>query len=384
MKEKLILDLYNSKCIQFGDFKLKSGKTSPIYIDLKNVISYPYILNTIVEIIYNKIKLLDYTHIMGIPYGGIPFASVLSSRYNIPMLMMRKETKKHGLKKLIEGEYTPYSKLIIIEDTITTGSSLKHFITQFEKINLKPQAIITICDRRTNFELLSDYRVMSILTIDDIVSVLYKNKFIEHSIYRELYLGTGPRVSGSFVPNNLHMLSKLLEIIKLKQNKTCYIIEYTNYDQIIDFIDKYKNDFCILKLFTATIEHFSYDKAKHLKKLSVENHFLIYDGYNFNTSKNIFFNEITLNTKFYDWVDLINISFTHDDEIFKTINHINKVHNKNISVVYESMEDSIKIKSLMKDIVLCTSSIKLQNIFTIGYKNSDIHYKIISNEYLKT
>ena len=118
MKEKLILDLYNSKCIQFGDFKLKSGKTSPIYIDLKNVISYPYILNTIVEIIYNKIKLLDYTHIMGIPYGGIPFASVLSSRYNIPMLMMRKETKKHGLKKLIEGEYTPYSKLIIIMEAI--------------------------------------------------------------------------------------------------------------------------------------------------------------------------------------------------------------------------------------------------------------------------
>ena len=180
------------------------------------------------------------------------------------------------------------------------------------------------------------------------------------------------------------MLSKLLEIIKLKQTKTCYIIEYTNYDQIIDFINKYKTEFCILKLFSATIENFSYDKAKHLKKLSVEHHFLIYDGYNFNTSKNIFFNEITLKNKFYEWVDIINISFTHDDEIFKTINHINKIHNKNISVVYESMEDCIKIKSLIKDIVLCTSSIKLHNIFTIGYKNSDIYYKLISNEYLKT
>ena len=379
MKEKLILDLYNSKCIRFGDFKLKGGKTSSIYIDLKNVISYPYILNTIVEIIYNKIKLLNYTHIMGIPYGGIPFASVLSSRYNIPMLMMRKETKKHGLKKLIEGEYTSYSKLIIIEDTITTGSSLKHFITQFEKINMKPQAIITICDRRTNFEILGDYQVMSILTIDEIVSVLYKHKFIEHKLYRELNLGTGSIVSESFVPNNIHMLSKLLTIIKLKQNKTCYILEYTNYDQIIDFIDKYKNNFCILKLFTATIENFSYDKAKYLKKLSIDHHFLIYEGYNFNTSKNIFLNEITLNTKFYDWVDIINISFNHDDEIFKTIDYINTVHKKNISVVYESIEDSVKIKSLMKDIVLCTSSIKLRNIFTIGYKNSDILYKLINN-----
>ena len=371
MKEKLILDLYNKKCIQFGEFKLKSGKTSPIYINLKNVISHPYILNTIVELIFRKTEFKEYTHIMGIPYGGIPFASVLSSKYNIPMIMIRKETKKYGLKKLIEGEYTSDSKIIIIEDTVSTGSSLKHFITQLEKINLKPQAIIAVCDRRKEAGLLGDYDVLSIITMNDIVSVLYKNKLIEHNIYRELYNGKKTIATKPFITNNI-MLNKLLEIIKTKETMYCYVIEYTNYESIIDFIHKYHKRFCILKLFSVTIEHFSYEKAKHIKELSIEYNFLIYEGYNFNTSKTIFLNEITLNNKYYEWVDIINISFRHEDEVFNSINYINTCYNKNMSVVYESIEDSSKIKHLLKNIIIGTTMIKFKNIFTIGTKKSDI------------
>ena len=375
MKEKLILDLFNKKCIRFGEFKLKSGKTSPIYIDLKNVISYPYILNTIVELIYNKITLIDYTHVLGIPYGGIPFASVLSSKFSIPMLMMRKEIKKYGLKKLIEGEYNSYSKLIIIEDSITTGSSLKHFIEQLDKINIKTVSIITICDRRTDFNLLRDYNIRSILTIDDIVSVLYKNKMIEHKIYRELY-NKNEHVKSHFDSGNNHMLNKLIDIIKQKQTQTCYIIECTDYKEIIEFIKKNHHTFCILKLFSSTIEHFSYDKAMYLKKLSIEYNFLIYEGYNFNTRNTIFFNEITLNNKYYEWVDIINISFRHDDDIFKTIDYINTKYTNKISVVYESIEDTPKIKKLLKDIAIGTTIIKFKNIFRFGYRDCDIFYKI--------
>jgi uridine monophosphate synthetase len=374
MKEKLILDLFNKKCIRFGEFKLKSGKTSPIYIDLKNVISYPYILNTIVELIYNKITLIDYTHVLGIPYGGIPFASVLSSKFSIPMLMMRKEIKKYGLKKLIEGEYNSYSKLIIIEDTITTGSSLKQFIEQLDKINIKPVSIITICDRRTDYKLLSNYSIRSILTIDDIISVLYKNKMIEHKIYRELY-NKNEHVKTHFDSGNNHMINKLIDIIKQKQTQTCYIIEYTDYNNIIDFIKQNNKKFCILKIFSSTIEHFSYDKAMYLKKLSIEYNFMLYEGYNFNTRNTIFFNEITLNNKYYEWVDIINISFRHDDDIFKTIDYINTKYTNKISVVYESIEDTPKIKNLLKDIAIGTTNIKFKNIFRFGYSDCDIFYK---------
>ena len=374
MKEKLILDLYNKNCIQFGEFKLKSGKTSPIYINLKNVISYPYILNTIVELLYEKIQLLDYTHILGIPYGAIPFSSVLSSKYNIPMLMMRKETKKYGLKKLIEGEYTPSSKLIVLEDTITTGSSLKFFIEQLEKIELTPLSILTICDRRTDFELLGNYKVISIFTISDIVTVLYKNKLIEHSIYRELYNPVENKKI-NFKTNNQTNIDKLINIIKTKQTQVCYVFDSTDFELLVDFIIDNYNNFCILKIYSNIIEQFNSEKATILKELSKKYNFLIYDGYNFNTSKKIFINEITQNYKYYEWVDIINLTFNHDDEIFTSINYINKTHNKTISVVYDGTEGTTKIKHLLKDIVLGTSQINFKNIFKFGEKNCDIYYK---------
>ena len=99
---------------------------------------------------------------------------------------------------------------------------------------------------------------------------------------------------------------------------------------------------------------------------------MIYEGYNFNTSKTIFLNEITLNNKYYEWVDIINISFRHEDEVFNSINYINTCYNKNMSVVYESIEDSSKIKHLLKNIIIGTTMIKYKNIFTIGTKKSDI------------
>tara|TARA_B100000787_G_scaffold168197_1_gene156487 strand:- start:1765 stop:2922 length:1158 start_codon:yes stop_codon:yes gene_type:complete len=374
MKDKLIIDLYNKNCLQFGEFKLKSGKTSPIYINLKNVISYPYILNTIVELLYEKIKLIDYTHVLGIPYGAIPFASVLSSKYNIPMLMMRKEMKKYGLKKLIEGEYTPESKLIVLEDTITTGSSLHSFIEQLETINLKPVSVITICDRRTEFKLLSNYTVLSLFTIDDIVRVLYKHKLIETKIYRELYSGENP-TKIPFIPNNPINISKVIDIITLKQNQMCYIVEYTDYELLEDFVENNYNKFCVLKIYSNTIENFTPEKGRRLKTLALKYNFLIYDGYNFNTSKNTFFNELTLNNKFYEWVDIINVTFHHDDEVFKTIKFINHTQNKNIAVVYEGLESTTKIKHLLTDIVIGTTRVRLQNVFRFGYNNCDIYYK---------
>ena len=101
--EQLILNLFDTGCIQFGKFTLKSRVVSPIYIDFKAVVSYPEIVNDIVNLFGERMKTLNllYSRLCGVPYGGIVFTSLLSQSTGKPMLIVRKEAKKYGMKKLI-------------------------------------------------------------------------------------------------------------------------------------------------------------------------------------------------------------------------------------------------------------------------------------------
>ena len=100
--EELILDLHSCECIQFGKFTLKSKVVSPIYIDFKAVVSYPKIVSNIVDKFIRKIECInpDFKSICGVPYGGIVFSSLISNKLNVPMLIVRKEVKKYGMKSL--------------------------------------------------------------------------------------------------------------------------------------------------------------------------------------------------------------------------------------------------------------------------------------------
>ena len=99
MIDKIILQLYDMGAIKFGKFTLKSGLSSPFYIDLRETVSFPLLLKEIAEALWSKIAHLQYDRICGVPYTAIPFASTLSILHEKPMVMRRKEAKEHGTKK---------------------------------------------------------------------------------------------------------------------------------------------------------------------------------------------------------------------------------------------------------------------------------------------
>ena len=121
----MISEFIEKGLIKQGEFVLKSGEKSNMYIDLKSIISYPELHKKVSDELIKKFNPdLKYNTLCGTPYGALPFTSYISISQNIPMVLLRKEKKKYGTCKRIEGVYNRNNKVILLEDVVTTGESV--------------------------------------------------------------------------------------------------------------------------------------------------------------------------------------------------------------------------------------------------------------------
>ena len=115
--------------IKFGVFKLSSGKASPYYIDLRVIPSFPDAFREIcdfyAEYITSQIGLKNFDRIAGIPLAGIPFASQIAYNIKKPFLYVRKGVRLHGRQRRVEGVLSSGDKVLLIDDLVTTGLTLK-------------------------------------------------------------------------------------------------------------------------------------------------------------------------------------------------------------------------------------------------------------------
>lgn len=195
-KDELILALYDIGAIKFGEFKLKSGILSPIYIDLRTTISYPRILETVAEIMWEEVKNAKFDLICGVPYTALPIATVISVKNNIPMIMRRKEVKDYGTRKAIEGSFTIGQTVLIIEDLVTSGASVLETIEPLKIEGLKITDVVVLLDREQGGKkhlTKEGLRLHSVLNISELISVLKQNNKINAE--------TAEKVS-TFIKNN--------------------------------------------------------------------------------------------------------------------------------------------------------------------------------------
>ncbi|MBU1199593.1 MAG: hypothetical protein KKF46_01590 [Nanoarchaeota archaeon] len=128
MKDDLIKILKENNVVDKSKYILKSGKVVDFYVDIKKAYGNPKAVNLICDALWPKLD-KNVTCIATSGLGGITPASVLSTRYNLNLTMVRDKPKKWGRNTWIEG-YVPNKtdKIAIIDDVFTTGGSLRKII----------------------------------------------------------------------------------------------------------------------------------------------------------------------------------------------------------------------------------------------------------------
>ena len=176
--------LLEAGCIKFGEFTLKSGLTSPIYIDLRRIITHPKLLADIAQAYLPILSTLQFSRIAGLPYAAIPIATAISLAGNYPMIYPRKEAKSYGTKAEIEGEYHAGETVVVIDDLATTGESKFEAIEKLTGAGLVVKDVVVLIDRQSGAkESLAGagYSLHAVLTIGQLLEYWDETGKVEKS-----------------------------------------------------------------------------------------------------------------------------------------------------------------------------------------------------------
>ena len=128
--------LLDTKSVLFNarePFTLKSGRSSPVYIDCRRLISFPkernFLMNAAAQILSSEVGAENIDVVAGGETAGIPYGAFVAERLEKPMIYVRKEPKGYGRMAQIEGHLEEnQQKAILVEDLQTDGGSKKIFI----------------------------------------------------------------------------------------------------------------------------------------------------------------------------------------------------------------------------------------------------------------
>lgn len=137
--------------VSFGQVPLSSGKISSYYIDGKMVTLSPEGAYLVASLMLDKIG-TDADAVGGLTIGADPIVGAIAAVSHlqgrpISTFIVRKEPKKHGKMKWIEGPVREGDRVVIVDDVITTGTSLKKAIEAAEKAGCKVVKVIALVDR---------------------------------------------------------------------------------------------------------------------------------------------------------------------------------------------------------------------------------------------
>lgn len=121
--------LYQADSLKFGDFTFSYGKKTPVYFAYSSLFVNPRHFDLVTDMLADKARELNPDKIAGAFTSGIPIATAISMKTNIPMVYIRPRAKEHGLKTRIEGEIREGETVLFVDDVLSEAALNIEFIS---------------------------------------------------------------------------------------------------------------------------------------------------------------------------------------------------------------------------------------------------------------
>ena len=185
--------LYKNEIIKFGSFTLASGKNSSYYIDLRLVPSFPHqfrkMIKNLQNLIIEKNGLDDFESFATVPTGGLVITSALAIETVKPLIYVRNKPKEYGTAKSIEGKISHGMKVVVIDDVLTTGTSVLNGVKQLRDAELSVSDLYVIINRLEGADkTLSDIGIQThqLTDILEITNALFEEKLVSEETFDKI------------------------------------------------------------------------------------------------------------------------------------------------------------------------------------------------------
>jgi uridine monophosphate synthetase len=175
MTATLAEQLHELGAVQFGRFTLKSGAESPVYLDLRLLISAPAVLAAVAEAYVTLLARLTFDRLAAIPYAGLPIGTAVALAGGWPLVYPRKEAKAYGTGRAIEGLFHAGETVVVLDDVVSSGGSKLEAIAPLAEAGLIVRDVVVLVDRETGGrqELArAGYRLHSVTTLGELATAL--------------------------------------------------------------------------------------------------------------------------------------------------------------------------------------------------------------------